>query len=175
MVSVLRKMFEIFVGKMAWIILLVMNKFEYVIKEEIKKQFIKKCEYCHPDVKIYFPVYLEPKSKIRIDAGVSIAPYVQIWSHGGVKIGKNTMIASHCIISTSTHDYTINPMNSKRIDKAVVIGDNVWFGSGAIVMPGITIGSGAVIGAGAVVTKDVEENAIVAGNPARLLKMRNVA
>ncbi len=50
------------------------------------------------------------------------------------------------------------------------IGDNVKVGCGAIVIGGITIGDGAIIGAGAVVTKDVPANAIVAGNPARILK-----
>lgn len=57
---------------------------------------------------------------------------------------------------------------NSRID----IGNDVWFGAGAIVLKGVTIGDGAVIGAGAVVTKDVPAYAIVAGNPARLIKYR---
>lgn len=172
MANIVRKVADIFFGRIAAVIIFIMSKFEWVINEEQTKRLRKRCEYCHPDVKIYFPVHIEPKNKMTIEEGVSIGPYVQIWAHGGVRIGKNTMIASHCIITTSTHDYTVDPMNSKRIDKPISIGENVWFGSGAIIMPGITIGDGAVIGAGAVVTRDVAANAIVTGSPARVLKMR---
>jgi len=172
MATMVRKIADVFVGKVTALVVLFVSKFEYVINEEKVKRLQKRCAYCHEDVKIYFPVYIEPKNNITINEGVSIGPYVQIWAHGGVNIGKNTMIASHCIITTSTHDYTIDPMNSKRIDKPVSIGENVWFGSGAIIMPGVSIGDGAVIGAGAVVTRDVAANAIVVGSPARVLKMR---
>jgi len=128
--------------------------------------------YCHPSVEIYFPVHIAPRSKIHIEEGVAIAPFVQIWAQGGVAIGKNTLIASHVVISSSTHDYSVSPIRSKRIDQAVEIGEDVWVGSGAIILPGIHIGDGAVIGAGAVVTKNVPEKAIVAGIPARILKYR---
>jgi maltose O-acetyltransferase len=53
----------------------------------------------------------------------------------------------------------------------VAIGDHVWIGTRALILPGVTIGAGAVIGAGSVVTKDVPPNGIVAGNPARLLRV----
>lgn len=56
--------------------------------------------------------------------------------------------------------------------KPVVVGNDVWIGRSAIVLPGVTIGHGAVVGAGAVVTKSVEPYAIVAGNPARLIRYR---
>ncbi|MGW3466873.1 CatB-related O-acetyltransferase [Streptomyces olivaceoviridis] len=56
-----------------------------------------------------------------------------------------------------------------------VVGDDVWFGHGATVMPGVRIGHGAIIGAGAVVTGDVPDHGTVGGNPARLLRTRHTA
>ena len=54
----------------------------------------------------------------------------------------------------------------------ITIGDNVWLGASVIVLPGVTIGENSVIGAGAVVTHDVPDYAIVAGNPAKVIRMR---
>lgn len=70
-------------------------------------------------------------------------------------------------------DFTELTMPPERTrPTAVKIGNDVWFGAGAIVLKGVKIGDGAVIGAGAVVTKDVPPYAIVAGNPAKFLKLR---
>jgi len=61
---------------------------------------------------------------------------------------------------------------AQRKGKAVTIGNDVWIGHNAIIMPGVTIGNGAVIGAGAIVTKDAEPYSVVAGVPAKRIKMR---
>ncbi len=57
-------------------------------------------------------------------------------------------------------------------EKQIVVGDDVWLGYGAIILPGVTIGDGAIIGAGTVVTKDVPPYAIVGGNPAKVIRFR---
>ena len=54
----------------------------------------------------------------------------------------------------------------------VEIGDNVWIGARVIILPGVHIGSGAVIGAGSIVTKDIPQNVVVVGNPAKIIKVR---
>ena len=149
-----------------------LSRIDSVIVEERRKHFIGSLRSCHPSVQLYFPLSIEPRGGVVIEEGVSIAQFVQIWAHGGVRIGRNTMIAAHAIITSSTHDYLTTPIRSKRIDKPVDIGADVWIGSGAIIMPGVTIGDGAVVGAGAIVLDDVVPNAIVVGNPARLLKYR---
>lgn len=147
-------------------------RIDSVVEDERRKQLIASLGSCHPGVQLYFPLSIEPRSGVVIEEGVAIAQFVQIWAHGGVRIGRNSLIASHAIITSSTHDYLTTPIRSKRIDKPVDIGADVWIGSGAIIMPGVTIGDGAVVGAGAVVLQDVAPNAIVVGNPAKLLKYR---
>ncbi len=110
--------------------------------------------------------------KVEIQDNVSFGGEVMILGGGEVQIGRNTMIGAGTIIHTSTHDYNLHPMNEKRIDLNVIIGQNVWIGAGAIIMPGVTVGSFAVVGAGSVVTRDVQEGTIVAGVPAKIIKFR---
>lgn len=82
-----------------------------------------------------------------------------------ITIGENFVSSSNSVILA--HDASLyNHIRKHRVEE-VVIGDNVFLGYGAIVLPGVKIGEGAIIGAGAVVTKDVLPYAIVAGNPAR--------
>jgi acetyltransferase-like isoleucine patch superfamily enzyme len=85
--------------------------------------------------------------------------------------GNDVSIGPEASILTLGHD----PQSSDFADRGgeVVIGDRVWIGYRAIVLPGVTIGDGAVVGAGAVVTKDVEPFAIVAGNPAKTVGIRS--
>ena len=66
------------------------------------------------------------------------------------------------------------PYGKKRINKDVIIKDFVWLGHGVTILPGITIGEGAVVAAGSVVVKDVSDYMVVGGNPAKVLKSRNV-
>ena len=60
------------------------------------------------------------------------------------------------------------------VTKPISIKDDVWIATGAYVLPGVTIGEGAVVGAGSVVTKDVEPWSVVAGNPAKFIKKREL-
>lgn len=88
-----------------------------------------------------------------------------------VTIGDNCMIAPNVQIYTATHPLEHQLRNSgKEFAKPISIGKNVWIGGGAVICPGINIGNGAVIAAGAVVTKNVTDNVLVGGNPARVIK-----
>jgi acetyltransferase-like isoleucine patch superfamily enzyme len=86
-----------------------------------------------------------------------------MWGGGGIEIGSNTLIASHSVITSQTHDKKALDYSKTIINKPIKIGNRVWIGSGAIILPGVTIGDGAIVGAGSVVTKDVPPDTIVTG------------
>ena len=122
---------------------------------------------------IKFPVHFEVMDKIEIGRFVSINPLVHIWGTGGVFIGDRVMIASHTAITSATHNTEGTSMRfGELILKPVIIEDDVWIGAHTVIMPGVRIGKGAVVGAGSVVTKDVEENTVVIGVPAKFVRKR---
>ena len=91
-----------------------------------------------------------------------------------VKFGKNVFIGPNCSFYCAQHPLSINQRNKGlEYAKPITVGDNVWFGGNVTVLSGITIGNGAVIGAGSVITKDVPDNVVVAGNPAKIIKVIN--
>jgi len=95
---------------------------------------------------------------------------------GHVKIGNYFHSGKECLIITQNHNYEGNriPYDETYILKSVEIGDCVWFGHRVIVTGNVTIGEGAIIAAGSVVCKDVPPCAIVGGNPAKVIKYRNI-
>ncbi len=95
---------------------------------------------------------------------------------GGITIGNNISMGPEVLIWTDNHDFYKPdklPFNDEIIKKPVVIEDNVWLGARCSIVPGVTIGEGAVVAMGSVVTKDVESCAVVAGNPAKIIKYRD--
>lgn len=91
-----------------------------------------------------------------------------------VRVGERSMFGPGCMIVDHNHGMEIGiPMNGQPCrSRHITIGVDVWIGAHAVLLPGVQIGRGAVVGAGSVVTKDVPEYAIVAGNPARVVKYR---
>ena len=88
-----------------------------------------------------------------------------------VHIGENCFMAPGVHIYTATHPLDpIERASGIEFGKPVTIGDNVWIGGRAIINPGVNIGHNVVVASGAVVTKDVPDNVVVGGNPARIIK-----
>ena len=90
---------------------------------------------------------------------------------GKITFGNNVFIAPDCGFYTASHPIDYERRN-QGLEYAypITIGDNVWIGGGVKVMPGVTIGDNVVIGAGSVVTKDIPENVVAAGNPCRVIR-----
>lgn len=88
-----------------------------------------------------------------------------------VKFGKNVFIGPNCGFYTAGH-----PIDSEERSHGfeyaypITVGDDVWFGGGVSVLPGVTIGSNVVIGAGSVVNKDIPSNVVAAGNPCKVIR-----
>jgi len=104
-----------------------------------------------------------------------IGPGSIVYGNGGVNIGNNVMIASHCVINTVSHhtSRTDIPMNRQgTYCNPVTIDEDVWIGTSAVILQGVCIGRGSIIGAGAVVTRDIPPFSIAVGLPARVIACR---
>jgi maltose O-acetyltransferase len=87
-----------------------------------------------------------------------------------VTIGDFTLFGPAVQILTATHPLNAELRRKQEYAKPITIGSDVWVGGGAMLCPGVTIGSKSVIGAGSVVTKDIPEGVVAAGNPCRVLR-----
>lgn len=115
---------------------------------------------------------------IRIGDWVFIGPSSFIEGKGTVSIGDGSIISSRVVVLSSNHNHrerSVIPYGGPDVLRPVHIGRAVWIGFGAIVLPGVSLGDCCIVGAGAVVTRDVPEGAIVAGNPAVSVGSRDAA
>ncbi|KAH7139639.1 galactoside O-acetyltransferase [Dactylonectria estremocensis] len=90
-----------------------------------------------------------------------------------ITVGARTLIGPNCSFFTGVHplDGAVRDgMRGPESGKPIVVGEDCWFGGNCIVLPGVTIGRGVTVGAGSVVTKDVPDRVVVAGNPARIIR-----
>lgn len=116
------------------------------------------------------------KNRMEIGSGTWIGQQVFIHSAGGLSIGENVGIGPGVKIITSAHSeagLSVPILHSPIEFRAVCIKSDSDLGVGSIILPGVTVGRGAQIGAGAVVARDVPDYAVVAGVPARIIRMRN--
>jgi acetyltransferase-like isoleucine patch superfamily enzyme len=118
--------------------------------------------------------------RISIGDRTRIAPFATLWAVGDknerIDIGSDCLISPHVTIIARSHEYMdkSKPIYTQGARDAapIIIGNDVWIGIRAIVLPEVKIGDGAVIGAGAVVTKDIEPYAVAVGVPAKIIKYR---
>lgn len=111
-----------------------------------------------------------PCNRLSLGERSFIASHVHLVLHDEIIIGKRVVINDGVRLLTASHD--IRHPNWVAFKKKIVIHDYAWIATGAIILPGVTIGKGAVVGAGAVVARDVEAFTVVAGNPAKIVSQR---
>lgn len=129
-----------------------------------KLSSVRGCVSVHPGARIDGPW------RISIGATSSIANHSWVYALDRIEIGEKTCIGEYVKLLAGYHD--ISSTNFAFRTKPIKIGSCVWIATGAMVLPGVTIGDGAVIAAGSVVTKDVEPWTVVGGNPAKFIKKR---
>jgi len=111
---------------------------------------------------------------IEIGDGTYIGPRVNLGAAASLVIGKNCQIGAGVSFVAENHqiDSGLEIHQQGVIRKGIVVGDGCWLGNGVVILDGVTIGKGAVIGAGAIVTRDIPENAVAVGNPAKVMRFR---
>ena len=146
---------------------------EKMRKKYYRKRFADASDsfYIHPGVtiKAFWNLSIGEKGSINNGAWIN--------AMGGVKIGNHVLIGPYVIIHSGNHkfDRLDIPIQEQGWNKlGVIIGDDVWIGANAIVLPGVTVGKGSVIGSGAVVTRDIPPYSVAVGIPAEVIKSRKV-
>lgn len=143
---------------------------KYHTPEEIVEIFSKLTgKAVDKSFRLFPPFYTDCGKNITVGKNVFINSCCNFQDQGGVFIEDGVLIGHNVVFATLNHD--ILPEKRQSIYPAPIkIGKNVWIGSNSTILSDVTIGNGAVIGAGSVVTKDVPENCVVAGTPARIIK-----
>ena len=116
------------------------------------------------------PFYCDYGTNIELDKHVFFNFNCVVLDVARVSIGDYSIFAPAVQIYTATHPLDAELRRTREYGKPVVIGSDVWVGGGAIILPGVTIGSRTVIGAGSVVTRDIPDDVVAAGNPCRVIR-----
>ena len=118
---------------------------------------------------LFPPFYTDCGKNITIGKNVFINMGCKFQDQGGIFIEDGALIGHNVVLATLNHARSPEDRSS-MIPSPIHIGRNVWIGSNATVLPGVTIGDGAIVAAGAVVTRDVPENTVVGGVPAKVIR-----
>ena len=138
--------------------------------------YLRICNYLYINKNNFlFKVFNKKLKRLQIRYGIEIQATTKIGKalfiphFGGIVIHKNAVIGNNCTI---LHGVTIGINSFKSITEVAEIGDNVIIGAGAKIIGNIKIGDNVTIGANSVVTKDIPDNAVVAGNPGRIISYK---
>ena len=138
--------------------------------DEIRNLFSKLIDKpVSDDFRLFPPFTTDFGKNIHLGKNVFINSGCRFQDQGGIYIQDNVLIGHNVVLATLNHEE--NPKRRGNLIPAPIkIGNDVWIGSNATVLAGVTIGDGAIVAAGAVVTKNVDENTIVGGVPAKYIR-----
>ncbi len=122
-----------------------------------------------PTFRLFPPFYTDFGKNITVGKNVFVNACCHFQDHGGITLGDGCLIGHNVVFATLNH-FLDPEKRSAMLPAPIVLGKNVWVGSNATILQGVTIGDNAVVAAGAVVTKDVPANSIVGGVPAKFIK-----
>lgn len=115
------------------------------------------------------PFHTDFGKNISVGKNVFINAGCKFQDQGGILIDDGALIGHNVVLATLNHDFHPNK-RANMVPAPIKIGKNVWVGSNTTIVPGVSIGDGSIIAAGAVVTKDVPENVVAAGVPAKIIR-----
>ncbi len=143
---------------------------QYHTPEEIVDLFSKLTgKQVDKSFRLFPPFYTDCGKNITVGKNVFINACCKFQDQGGIIIGDGVLVGHNVTLATLNHDE--RPQFRRYIyPKPIKIGNNVWIGSNATILAGVTVGDGSIVGANALVTRDVPNNTIVAGIPARILR-----
>ncbi|MBR3225824.1 MAG: sugar O-acetyltransferase [Atopobiaceae bacterium] len=140
-------------------------------REELHERLAQIVGSCGRRAHVCPPFWCDYGKNIRMGENFYANHGLIILDGAPVTFGHDVFIAPNCVFSTAGH-----PVDTERRNAGleyalpITVGDNVWFGMGVLVCPGVTIGSDVVIGAGSVVTKDIPSGVVAVGNPCKVLR-----
>jgi len=154
--------------KLLFNIIIVIEKFNYWYGRAVVKSIISKLGKCG-ESDISYPITIKTPKNIFINDGVKIGPNCLFGAFSNIYIGNNSRISSNCIIETASlniakKDYGVHS------GKEIIIGDNVWIGTGCIILGGTIIGDNTFVSAGSIISGRIPENSIYKNND---YKIRN--
>ena len=120
---------------------------------------------------IFMGAWFDAAGNFRMGENSVINQNCRLDTRGGVVIGDNVVVTASVTILTAAHDPADPTLRTNRVEPAI-LEDYAFVATGAMILPGVTLGRGCMVGAGSVVTRNVDEYAIVAGNPARVIGRR---
>lgn len=149
----------------------ILNYYSYTHVTELRQVKLGRGVIVAPNVSLANGRNIEIGDRSRIGANVSI------WAgpgQGRIVIGPDALFAPNVMLTAANYRFNDgSPVTAQAMDEGdIIVGRDVWFGYGVVVLPGVTIGDRAILAAGAIITKDVAPNAIVGGNPAKVIGQR---